>query len=178
MKKQLFVVALCGTLLLGTGLNAMAFEKGGRGDGEGFRRGPQAGCRMGAASDPWKGLLAKLDLTESQQQEVKKLTEGQRDKAKEHRKQMIEIRQQMRQAMQPQSFNEKTLRRLSAEQAKIKTELMVTRAATRSKIYALLTPEQKELVDLSAKLHRLQGPGAQGRRDCSGPMGHRGQSKK
>ncbi len=178
MKKQLFVVALCGTLLLGSGLSVMAFEKAGRGDGEGFRRGPQAGCRMGAASDPWKGLMAKLDLTEAQQQEVEKLTDGQREKAMEHRKQMSAIRQQMRQAMQPQSFNEKALRRLAAEQAKIKTEWMVNRAVTRSKIYALLTAEQKELVDLSAKLHRLQGPGAQGRRDCSGPMGYRGPSKK
>jgi Spy/CpxP family protein refolding chaperone len=80
----------------------------------------------------------------------------------------------MRKAMQPKTFDEKTLRKLGAEKGKIQTELMVGRASTHSKIYALLTPEQQELADLACKLRRLQGNGQKGERRCPNPMGTQG----
>ncbi|MEZ4483315.1 MAG: Spy/CpxP family protein refolding chaperone [Syntrophotaleaceae bacterium] len=178
MKKQVMLMVLCGTLLLGTGWVAMA-APGPWGMGDGPMRGKGMACQKKGPQDHWARLLEKLDLSPEQQAEVQKLTEANRERAQGLHAQMVELRRQMRQVMQPKAFNEKALRKLAADKAKIQTELMVGRASTHSKIYALLTPEQQELADLDCKLRRLQGKGPrsdwgngpQGDRSCPNPGG-------
>lgn len=172
MKKRILMTVLCGTLLLGAGSVAMAAPGAGRNMGDGPMRGKGMACQKNVRQDHWARLLEKLDLSQAQQQEVQKLTESNREQAQGLHAQMTELRRQMRQVMQPKSFNEKTLRKLAAEKSKIQTELMVGRASTHSKIYALLTPEQQELADLACKLRRLQGKGQKGYRG-NGPIGDR-----
>jgi protein CpxP len=174
MKKQILLLSLCGTLLLGTGWVAIAAPGTGRNMGDGPMRGKGMACQMDVRQDHWARLTEKLDLSEAQKQEVQKLLEANREQAQGLRGQMKELRRQMRQAMQPKTFDEKTLRRLAADKAKIQTELMVGRARTHSEIYALLTSEQQELADLACKLRRLQGHGPKGERRCQNPMGPRG----
>jgi len=174
MKKRILLAVLCGTLLLGTGWVAMAAPGAGRNMGDGPMRGKGMACQKNVRQDHWVRLTEKLDLREAQQQEVQKLVEANRDQAQGQHQQMVELRRQMRKAMQPKTFDEKTLRKLGAEKGKIQTELMVGRASTHSKIYALLTPEQQELADLACKLRRLQGNGQKGERRCPNPMGTQG----
>ncbi len=182
MKKQIMLTVLCGTLLLGTGWVAMAAPGAGRNMADGPMRGKTMACQKNVKQDHWARLTNKLDLSQAQQQEVQKLTDANREQAQELRGQMMELRRNMRQAMQPKTFNEKTLRKLAADKAEIQTELMVSRASTHSKIYALLTPEQKELADLACNLRRLQGNGQigdrgngpKGDRSCPNPRGPRG----
>ena len=179
MKKQIMLTVLCGTLLLGTGWVAMAAPGAGRNMGDGPMRGKGMTCQRNDRQDHWVRLTEKLDLSQAQQQEVQKLVEANREQAQGLHTQMVELRRQMRQAMQPKTFDEKTLRKLAADKAKIQTELMVGKARTHSKIYALLTPEQQELADLACKLRRLQGKGQRGEwgngprgdRRCPNPMG-------
>ncbi len=174
MKKRIMLMVLCGTLLLGTGWVAIAAPGAGRNMGDGPMKNKGKSCRMNDRQDHWVRLTEKLDLSQAQQQEVQKLVEANRELAKGQYQQMIEIRGQMRKAMQPKTFNEKTLRKLAAEKGKIQTELMAGKAGTHSKIYALLTPEQQELADLACKLRRLQGHGSKGERRCPNPMGPQG----
>lgn len=174
MKKRILLLALCGTLLLGTGWVALAAPGAGRNIGDGPMRGKGVACRMEVRQDHWVRLTEKLDLSDAQQQEVQKLMAANRELAQGLHTQMLELRRQMRQAMQPKTFDEKTLRRLAAEKAKVQTELMVGRARTHNKIYALLTPEQQELADLACKLRRLQCNGPKGERSCPNLMGPRG----
>ncbi len=174
MKKRILLLGLCGALLLGTGFAAMAAQGIGRNGVDGPRFGKGAPCGVDFPRDHWGHMLQKLDLSEDQQKEVQKLTEANRDQAAALHKQMVEVRRQMRQVMNPKTFDEKALRKLAAEKAKIQTELMVNRARTHSKIYALLTPEQQELADFACKLRRLQGHGPRGYRECPNPMGPMG----
>lgn len=171
MKRQMLLLGLCGALLLGTGLSAMAAPGAGRYGAEGPGYGKRADARADFRRDHWGHMLRKLDLSEAQQKEVQKLTEANREQNAALRNQLGEVRRQMRQAMNPKTFDEKALRKLAAEKDKIQTELMVNRARTHSKIYALLTPEQQELADLAGKLRRLQGHGPRGYRECPNPMG-------
>jgi len=174
MKKQILLTVLCGTLLLGTGWVAMAAPGAGRNMGDAPMRGKGMACQNNVRQDHWVRLTEKLDLSEAQQQEVQKLVEANREQAQGQHQQLMELRRQMRQAMQPKTFDEKTLRKLAADKAKIQTELMVGKARTHSKIYALLTPEQQELADFACKLRRLQGnrgDGIKGDRRCPNPRG-------
>ncbi len=172
MKKQIVLTVLCGTLLLGTGWVAMAAPGAGRNMGDGPMRGKGMVCQKNVRQDHWVRLTEKLDLSEAQQQEVQKLVKANREQAQGLHTQMMELRRQMRQAMQPKTFEEKTLRKLAADKAKIQTELMVGKARTHSKIYALLTAEQQELADFACKLSRLQGKGQKGEWG-NGPKGDR-----
>ena len=172
MKKQILLTVLCGTLLLGTGWVAMAAPGAGRDRGDAPMRGKGMVCQKNVRHDHWARLTEKLDLSEAQQQQVQKLVEANREQAQEMHSQMMELRRQMRQAMQPKTFDEKTLRKLAADKGKVQTELMIGKARTHSKIYALLTPEQQELADLACKLRRLQGKGQKGDRG-DGPNGDR-----
>lgn len=174
MNKQVFTLALCGTLLMGTGINVMAASKAETHTSQRWQRERGGVSRMTAGPDASWRYLNRLDLSEKQQAEVKKLVEARQEKTGELRQQMQEVHQKMRQAADPRSYNERELRRLSADKAKIRTELLVNRAATGSRIYALLTPEQKELADLAAKLRRLQGPGPRQGRGDFGPTKQHG----
>ncbi len=174
MKKRIMLTVLCGALLLGTSWVAMAATGAGRNMGDGPMQGKGMVCRKNVRQNHWVRLTEKLDLSQAQQQEVQKLVEANAEQVQELRGQMMELRRQMRQAMQPKTFDEKTLRKLAADKGKIQTELMVGKARTHSKIYALLTPEQQELADLACNLRRLQGHRSKGDRNCANPMGPRG----
>ena len=160
MKKHMILAAICGTLLLGGGLAAQAQSS--------LMRGGEFGCpsrdrlmcaRGGSASEQRLPMFERLDLSETQQKEVQTLLDDSIARSTKLHAKMREVGRQLRQAMQPNKFDEKALRKLATEKAAIETELMVERAKTHSRIYALLTPEQKELADLAAKLRRLQGHG-------------------
>ncbi len=174
MKKQILTLAACGTLLLGTGITVMAAPSSEAHPAQRWQ-GKQAGVgrTMTGHGYSWR-YLNRLDLNEQQQAEVKKLFEARLQQTEKLRQQMQEVQQKIRQAADPRTFNERDLRRLSAERAKIQTELLVNRAATGSRIYALLTPEQKELADLAAKMERLQGPGPRQGGGRFGSMQQRG----
>ena len=176
MKKQMLSLGLCGALLLMTGLTATAASVAGEKAFDGPRGGQKAECRMGMNRDHLGLMTGKLGLNAEQQEEVRKLLDAKREQADARRKQMADIRGQLRQAMNPKTFDEKVVRQLAAEKAKIQTEMMVSRARTHSQIYALLTPDQKELADLARNLKQLKGDQPRGNRGCPNPMPCRGPS--
>lgn len=164
MKKHMILAAICGTLLLGGGLAAQAQPSLMRGGEFGGPSRDRLMCaRGGSASEQRLPMFERLDLNEKQEKAVRKLLGDSIERSKKLHVKMREVRRQLRQATQPSKFDEEAFRKLASEKAAIETELMVERAKTHSRIYALLTPEQKELADLAGKLRRLQG---------HGPVGH------
>ena len=89
-------------------------------------------------------LAKKLNLTETQKEQVKAILASEREKAEPLRKQLAENRKNLRKAIESQLFDEATVRTLAASQNETRVELVVSRARARSQIYALLSPEQKE----------------------------------
>ena len=78
---------------------------------------------------------------------------------------MFEYREQMREFTSEGTFDENAIRAIAEEKAKIQVEMAVSRAEMRSRIHALMTPEQQELAknfsserqDRRGRHHR--GPG-------------------
>jgi protein CpxP len=168
MKKRILYLGLIGIVLLATGWSAMAANGAGRNRGDGPSWGKGRHCRMNVPRDHMARLIEKLDLTAEQQQEVDKLLAAHQEQAEKLRYQMVDARRKLHQAMNPKAFDEKALRQAAAEKNRLQTDLMVDRARTHSRIYALLTPEQQELADLARNLKRLRGDGP-GRRFHDGP---------
>lgn len=174
MKKKILLMALCGALVLSSGFAALAAPWGRGGcqmDGSWRGNGPG---RVEADQGRWQRMFAKLDLSAEQQAEMQKLCDANRGQAEQLRARMVEVRRQLRQAMAPNNFDEKALRKVAAEKHLLQTELMVNRARTHSQIYALLTPEQQELADLARKMKQLQGPNPRAGRGGMGGKGGRG----
>lgn len=106
--------------------------------------GPPGG-RMGMGSGRHFTRFAKaLNLTDAQKEQVKAILETEREKVAPLQKQLSENREKLRQAVEATPFDEAAVRTLAASQSEARTELMVSRARVQSRIFALLTPEQKE----------------------------------
>jgi Spy/CpxP family protein refolding chaperone len=160
MKKQMILTAMCATLLLGGGMAVQAQSGPAQGrEFDGTSRG-RLMCPQGdSAPEQRFPMLDRLDLSEAQQKEVQALLDDSIARSTKLHQKMREVGRQLRQTMEPGKFDEKVLRKLASEKSAVETELMVECAKTHSRIYGLLTPEQKELADLAGKLRRLQGHG-------------------
>jgi protein CpxP len=160
----MLLTALCAALVLGSGLTAGAAGWNKDGDAGRFERGPRA-QRMHRPQDSyWQRMADVLDLTEAQQKKVVGLLADHHKVAEKMRRQMMKVHRQMRQAMNPKTFDEKKIRSLASRQAGMHADLMVGRARMRSQIHGLLTAEQQELLDLDCKLRRLHSRGPARRR--------------
>ena len=71
---------------------------------------------------------------------------------------MLEYREQMQEQTNAGTFDESAIRAIAEEKAKIQVEMAVARAEMRSKIHAIMTPEQQELAkNISSERHDRRG---------------------
>jgi Spy/CpxP family protein refolding chaperone len=106
--------------------------------------GPPGG-RMGKESGRHLARMAKaLDLTDAQKEQVKAILETEKANVAPLRKKLAETREKIRLAVETTPFDEAAVRSLAASQNETRTEMTVARARTESRIFALLSPEQKE----------------------------------
>jgi Spy/CpxP family protein refolding chaperone len=111
-----------------------AGPSGPRGRGPGFGvRGPQAGLSLRA-----------LDLTEAQQEQVRQLSQQNREQMRALMDRMRAAQEARRQAVEAIPFNESQVRAAMRELAEIEADLAVAEARLQSDIYALLTAEQQQ----------------------------------
>jgi len=120
---------------------------------EGGFRGRHRGMDPGKRIDR---MAKKLDLTEAQKEQVTAILASERDKVEPLRQQLAENRENLRKAIEAEPFNEATVRALAQSQNEARVELVVSRARAKSQIFALLSPEQRELA-------RKLGPMGEGR---------------
>lgn len=92
-------------------------------------------------------LTRALDLSDAQQQQVKSLVEEQRPALKALMQQMVSERQQMLAATQNGQFDAAKVQAIANQQGQTMASLIVARQELQSKIYGLLTPEQRTKFD-------------------------------
>ena len=138
MKRKTLVIGTMMTLLA-AGTVAQAGPGFGPGGGPGKHcngDGPHVEQRL-------ERMSAHLDLTEEQRAQVQAIMNERLEKAAPLREQMMEIRGEMRQATAGGNFDEAQVREIAARKAKIQEEMTVAHAEARSRIQAVLTPEQQ-----------------------------------
>jgi len=142
-KRFLIPVFIAAVALVGSfGFSAMAisddFEPAW---GRCYEDGPGPGMRG------FGRLAAVLDLTDEQEDQIEAIMEAERSTMMALRKQMREGRDELSEITKSGGFDETAVREVADRIAKAKTEMIVSRTRMKSKIFAVLTPEQRELAD-------------------------------
>jgi Spy/CpxP family protein refolding chaperone len=114
--------------------------------GPGFGRGgPGSFGRGGFGPDGPGGLpLRQLDLTETQQQQIRDVTQQYRDQNRQAGERLRMAMDAQRTAVDTMPVNEGLIRSTTQALVEAQTELAIQRARMQSEIFALLTPVQQE----------------------------------
>ncbi|HEV2827992.1 MAG TPA: Spy/CpxP family protein refolding chaperone [Pyrinomonadaceae bacterium] len=159
MKKQILVIASVAVLVVAATVFALAQ---GHPDGQKEKmRGP------GGPEQMIEHLSRELNLTDAQKEQAKALFEAQRGIEEERHAKLEAIHKQIEEATANGQFDEATVRPLASQQAQLMTEEMIDHLRLHSKLFALLTTEQK--AKASEMMKRHGGPGGPG-----GPGRHHG----
>lgn len=158
MKRRILVVA--GIAVLVVAATVLALAQGHPGQGEKMRR--------GGPGDMIEHISRELSLTDAQKEQMKALMEAQRPAAEERHAKLDEIRKQIDAATANGQFDEAAVRALANQQAQLMADEMVDHLRMHSKMYSLLTAEQKTKADqLMKQMHG--GPGHGPGRGHHGP---------
>lgn len=156
MKKKILVFAGIAALIIGATVFALAQHPG---MGEKMRsHGP---------GDMVEHMSRELNLTDAQKDQVKALLEAQRATEEERHTKLDELRKQIDAATANGQFDENAVRNLANQQSQLMADEMVDHLRLHSKIYGLLTAEQRTKADQMMKRHG--GPGGPGERGHHGP---------
>lgn len=112
------------------------------GHGPGF---PPPGMDGGAGGGVLR-MAAALKLTEAQKSRIKTVLDDEREEAGPLLDSMREKRKLLQAAADATTFDEAAVRSIAVAQARAETELIVSRTRTQSRINAILTAEQRELL--------------------------------
>lgn len=146
MKKRILVIASIAVLIVAA--TVMALAQGHMGQGEKMRsHGPD---------DMIEHISRELNLTDAQKEQMKALLEAQRATEEERHAKLDEIRKQIDAATANGQFDEATVRPLANQQAQLLADQMVDHLRMHSKMYSMLTAEQRTKADQMMKMH---GPG-------------------
>lgn len=88
-------------------------------------------------------VAERLGLTDAQKTEIKSILVAERPDAEPLLRQLAATRKQLRDATRSGSFDEAQVRSLATQQAQTVAELIVTKERVKSKVYNVLTPEQR-----------------------------------
>jgi len=171
MKRKKIITTLAICLITFGSTTAHARFQG----GEGFR--PQAESESEYSGDDWRGQHREnrhekvgdlLGLSKEQEQQIEAIRTEEWDANKSLREKLWDYREQMRGLTDTGSFDEKAIRALAEEQAKIQVELAISKARMHSRIHEIMTPEQQELATKLRAARRdrrgqRRGPGDGGR---------------
>ena len=159
MKKRILVIASVAVLVVAATVFALAQgHPGGQGE---KMRGP------GGPEQMIEHLSRELNLTDAQKEQAKALFEAQRATAEERHKQLEAIHTQIEAATANGQFDAATIRPLASQQAQLMTEEMIDHMRLHSKLFALLTTEQRAKAGEMMKRHG--GPGGHGGPGRHGP---------
>ncbi|OGR05555.1 MAG: hypothetical protein A2511_00710 [Deltaproteobacteria bacterium RIFOXYD12_FULL_50_9] len=163
MKRTIIMSILLAMVVAGGWSLAQAGHKGMRCNGQ-QAEAKEQGCqsRMGCNEDGVWGshlarMTAELGLSESQQQEIEALMAAQKEKNTPLREKILAGKRQLCSASGKDDMSDAAIQDLADEQARLMSEMMVSRVQVKKQILALLTPQQKKMAE------KLQGVCADGR---------------
>jgi protein CpxP len=129
-----FVVS---TLAVAVGAQGPGPGRGGRGPGGGgFPGGPGGGLP-----------LRELNLSETQQQQIRDVTQQYRDQNRQVAEQLRTAMDAQRKAVQTLPVNEGLIRSTTQALVEAQTEMAIQQARMQSEIFTLLTPAQQEQIN-------------------------------
>ena len=158
MKKRILVIASIAVLVVAATVFALA--QGHRGMGQEMHGGPEQMIEH---------ISQALSLTDAQKEQVKAAFEAQRPIEEQRHAKLDEIRKQIDAATANGQFDEAVVRPLASQQAQLQADEMVDHLRIHSKLYSLLTPEQKVKADEMMKQHGGPGRGPGGHGHHGGP---------
>jgi protein CpxP len=148
MKKQVLVIASIAVLVVAATVFALA---------QGHPGGAGEHMRGGGPQDMVEHISRELNLTDAQKEQVKTILEAQHATEEERHTKLEDIRKQIDAATANGQFDEAQVRPLANQQAQLMADEMVDHLRMHSKLYSLLTAEQKAKADQMMKQHG--GPG-------------------
>lgn len=98
------------------------------------------GHRDGA---PFGHLFKRLDLSEAQQAEVKRILDESGDAAQQQRQTLRDNRKALHELATTGAYDPQRVRVLADEQAKLQADMIVARTETLHRVHQVLTPEQQ-----------------------------------
>ena len=140
-----FRTLTAGVLVAGLLASGAAFAQGQGGPG---RPGGGRGGRPGGPGGPGDlGLpLAQLNLSDSQRQQIRELTQRRRQDGEQVQARLGAARDARRAAIEASPVNEGAIRSTTADLVAAETEAAILQARLRADVLALLTPEQQDQV--------------------------------
>jgi protein CpxP len=147
MRNRILVIAGIAALIIGATVFALAHglqDKGQRMHG-------------GGPQDMVEHISRELNLTDAQKEQVKTILEAQQATEDERHAKLDDIRKQIDAATANGQFDEAQVRTLANQQAQLMADEIVDHARMHSKLYSLLTAEQRTKADQMMKRHG--GPG-------------------
>lgn len=145
MRNRILIIAGIAALVIGA--TVLAVGHGFQGPGE-HRRGPGHGEML-------EHMARELGLTDAQKQQVKAIMEGVESSTEGTREKLEDIHKQVEAATANGQFDEATIRNLANQQAQLESDMMVEHLRAMSKMYAVLTPEQRVKAE---EMHKRMGP--------------------
>ena len=158
MKKKILAIASVAVLVVAATVLALAQGHMGGGGGERMR-GPNPEQMI-------EHMSQVLGLTDAQKTQAKAIFEAQRPIEEERHTKLEAIHKQIEDATANGQFDEAVVRPLANQEAQLKADEMVDHMRLHSKLFSLLTAEQKTKATEMMKQHG--GPG----RGPGGPGGH------
>ncbi|HEY2976138.1 MAG TPA: Spy/CpxP family protein refolding chaperone [Pyrinomonadaceae bacterium] len=148
MRNRILVIAGIAALIIGTTIFALA---------HGYQ---EKGQRMhGGPQDMVEHISRELNLTDAQKEQVKTILEAQHATEEERHAKLDDIRKQIDAATANGQFDEAQVRPLANQQAQLMADEMVDHLRLHSKLYSLLTAEQRTKADQMMKRHGEPGRG-------------------
>jgi Spy/CpxP family protein refolding chaperone len=162
MRKRILVIGGIAALIIGATVFAVAqaglrlnhFQQGREGPGEGRRRGP--------GPEMVEHMARALGLSEEQKTQIKALMESIGPAEEARHQKMDELHKQLEEATANGQFDEAKVRDLANQQAQLHAEQIVEHERMKSKVFALLTAEQRVKAE---EMHKRGG----GHRRRGGP---------
>lgn len=152
MRNRILIIAGIAALVIGATIFALAQGHPGMGER----------MRSGGPQDMVEHISRELNLTDAQKEQMKTILEAQRATGEERHAKLDDIRKQINVATANGQFDEARVRPLANQQAQLMADEMVDHLRMHSKIYGLLTAEQRTKADQMMKhdeLRRGAGPG-------------------
>ena len=102
-------------------------------------------------------MTRELNLTDAQQAQIKSILEAQKAKTQPLHEQLRQSRLSQNNGSTAGTFDEAQARAFANKQAQIMSDLMVERARTKSQIFAVLTPDQRQKAQQLMQEHKQRG---------------------
>jgi protein CpxP len=145
MKKRILVIASVAALVIGATVLAI---------GHGFQERREHGRGPGHG-DMLEHMARELNLTDAQKQQVKAIFESTESSAQGIHAKLEEVHKQIDAATANGQFDEAQVRTLANQQAQLEADMLVEHLRAKSKVYGILTPEQRVKAE---EMHKHMGP--------------------